>query len=121
MQIDDGRILGWLWDGLAALAGLVGILLMLIWRGDRGRLKKVEEGLPQDAKNRLSNLEVKMSQAVSLTQVETIVHRVEDEFKEEHNAILKAIREDHAETREYIRDMFDARDGKWNGRDRRAK
>ena len=106
MQIDDGRILGWLWDGLAALAGLVGILLMFIWRGDRARLKIVEE---------------KMQNAVSLTQVETIVHRVEDEFKEEHNIILKAIRDDHEETREYIRDMFDARDGKWNGRDRRRK
>ena len=104
MQIDDGRVLGWLWDGLVVLAGAVAALALLILRGYRNRLETVEE---------------KMAQAITKPEVETIVHRVEDEFKEEHNTILKAISEGHAETRSYIRDMFDAREGKWNGRNRR--
>ena len=104
MQIDDGRIVGWLWDGFVVLVGSVTAMALFILRGYRNRLVKVEE---------------KMANAVSLTQVETIVHRVEDEFKEEHNTILKAISEGHAETRSYIRDMFEAREGKWNGRNRR--
>lgn len=106
MQIDDGRLLGWIWDGFAVLAGSVAGMALFIMRGYRNRLIKVEE---------------KMANAVSLTQVETIVERVEDKFKEEHNAILKAISDDHADTRSYIRDMFDAREGKWNGRDRRKQ
>lgn len=121
MQIDEVKIVGWLWEGMAALSVLVGVLLLFIWRGDRARLKTVEEGLPQDAKNRLSNLEAKMSQAVSLIQVENIVNRVEDEFKEEHQVILRAISAGHSETRDYIKDMFLAREARWNGRDRRMK
>lgn len=119
MQID--WIVTWLWEIVAVLSFVVTSLLIFIWRGDRARLKTVEEGLPHDAKNRLTNLEVKMLHAVSLVQVETIVKRVEEEFKEEHNVILKAISDGHSDTREYIKDMFDAREGKWNGRDRRRK
>ena len=121
MQIDEVKIVVWLWGGMVALFGIVGVLLLFIWRGDRTRLKTVEEGLPHDAKARLSNLEAKMSQAVSLIQVENIVHRVEDEFKEEHKVILKAISDGHSETRDYIKDMFLAREARWNGRDRRMK
>ena len=128
MQIDEVKIVVWLWGGMVALFGIVGVLLLFIWRGDRTRLKTVEEGLPHDAKARLANLEEKMTHAVTMPQVEHLASELKKEFKDDHasilhgqNSIMIVIDNRQDELKDYIRDMFNAREVRWNGRDRRMK
>ena len=110
MQIDDGRLLGWLWDGLAALAGLVGILLMFIWRGDRARLKIVEE---------------KVAHAITKPEVDVIVRDVKDEFKDDHKTIIQQVRSSNDELRTELRDLrreiIQVIKQPWNGHERRGE
>ena len=120
MQIDEVKIVGWLWNGLVVLSGLVATLLLFIWRGDRTRLKNLE------VKNAI--LEEKMTHVVTMPQVEHIVENVKKEFKEANEPILNGqksimivIDNRQEELKDYIRDMFDAREGKWNGRNRRKQ
>ena len=128
MQIEETWIIKWLWEIIAGLSVSITALLLFVWRGDRARLKAVEDNAPQDAKARLKTLEDKMQQAVTLPQVEHIVERVEKHFKEDHSnlfhgqeRILTIVGEGQKELKEYIKDMFDAREGHWNGRDRRKQ
>ena len=113
MQIEDGSIVKFLSAVIGVVATALTGLYWYIWRGDRARLKTLED---------------KMSQAVTLPQVEHIVEKVEKHFKEDHSnlfhgqeRILTIVGEGQKELKEYIKDMFEAREGHWNGRDRRKQ
>ena len=111
MQIEDGSIVKFLSAVLGVVATALTGLYWYIWRGDRARLKILEE---------------KMQHAVTLPQVEHIVENVKNDFKNDHSSILHGqqaiiviIDNRQDEMKDYIRDMFEAREGHWNGRDRR--
>ena len=76
MQIEDIKVIGWLWWLVTASLGAIAFLIGFIYRNDR---KKVSSN-----SDRITALEKQMSQAVSLQQVEHIVEKVEKEFKEDH-------------------------------------
>jgi len=111
MQIEDGRIIGWLWWAVTAVLGGIVFLLGFIYSADKKQMNA--------DRARIKTLEEKMSQAATMPQVKELVDEVKEEFKGDHTTILIAIGDSHEQTREYIRDMFDAREGKWNGRNRR--
>ena len=128
MQIEYTWIVKWLGELFAGLTIIVASLMLFIWRGDRARLKTLEGNVPPDLVPRLKTLEDKMQHAVTLPQVEHIVEKVEKHFKEDHSnlfhgqeTILRIVGEGQKELKEYIKDMFEAREGHWNGRDRRKQ
>ena len=113
MQIEDGSIVRFLSAVLGVVATALTGLYWYIWRGDRVRLKTLEE---------------KMSNVVTMPQVEHVADNLEKKFKDDHSmiihgqrAIMTIIDNKQEEMKDYIRDMFDAREKMWNGRDRRKK
>lgn len=113
MQLDDGLILkffAWITGGIITiLSGLA----WYIWKGDRRRLKVVEE---------------KMAQAVTKHEVEVIVGKVQDRFREEHKDLFEKIESVHVEIRinkqeirEDIKELREALTTKYAGADRRRQ
>lgn len=79
MQIEDSRVITWLWEIVSAvLAGIV-LLLGLIYKSDKKQIDADRE--------RIQTLEEKMASAVTLSQVNEIVDRVEMNFRDEHKSI----------------------------------
>ena len=68
---------------------------------------------------RITALEKSMNNVVTMPQVKQIVDDVKTDVKQDHHDIVEAINHSHEAMRSYIRDMFEAREGKWNGRNRR--
>lgn len=113
MQIDEGLIVkffAWVFGGIATL---LATLYWYIWKGDRRRLKVLEE---------------QMSKAVTKPEVEIIVGKVQDRFREEHRGLFdkiesvhEEIRNNRSEIREDIRDLREALTSKYSGADRRRQ
>ena len=79
MQIEDSRVITWLWEAVSAvLAGIV-LLLGAIYKSDKKQISADRE--------RIQTLEEKMASAVTLPQVNEIVARVETHFREEHKGL----------------------------------
>ena len=72
MQIDEGLLVKFFSYVFGGFTTLLGTLYWYIWKGDRRRLKVLEE---------------KMASAVTLPQVNEIVDRVETHFREEHKGL----------------------------------
>lgn len=79
MQIDDNIILGWLWKGLAVIGAAFFSLAGLLWKGDRARIKKDSE--------RITELEIKVSHAITKPEVIAIAQEMEREFKDDHSGL----------------------------------
>lgn len=111
MQIDEGilvKFFAWIFGGIATL---LGTLYWYIWKGDRRRLKVLEE---------------KMASAVTKPEVELIVAKVQERFRSDHQGLAEKIESVHEEIRtnrqeirEDIRDLREALTTKYNGADRR--
>lgn len=104
MQIEDGTIVKYLLGVIGTVGAALSTLYWTIWKGDRERIKALEE---------------QMHHAVTMPQVKAIVDDVKTDVKQDHHDIVAAINHSHEAMRSYIRDMFEAREGKWNGRNRR--
>lgn len=113
MQIDEGilvKFFAWVFGGIATL---LATLYWYIWKGDRRRLKSLEE---------------KMAQAVTKHEVEVIVGKVQDRFREEHKDLFEKIESVHVEIRinkqeirEDIKELREALTTKYAGADRRRQ
>ena len=113
MQIDEGilvKFIAWISGGIATL---LATLYWYIWKGDRRRLKVLEE---------------KMASAVTKHEVEIIVGKVQDRFREEHGELYNKIETVHEEvrlgrkeTREDIKELREALTSKYAGADRRRQ
>ena len=110
MQINDNDIIQFFVDIAGWIAALVTTaftgLAWYIWRGDRERLRIVEE---------------KVNHAITKPEVEQIVKRVEADVNEQHKSIVGIIDKRHEELREDIRDLRNIMTGGWDGRNRRNK
>ena len=76
MQISDRDIIDWLLGMGAAVGALFTALYWYIWRGDRERIRILEENV---------------SRAITKPEVEHIVQRVEDSFRAEHLQIISQL------------------------------
>ena len=113
MQIDEGilvKFIAWISGGIATL---LATLYWYIWKGDRRRLKSLEE---------------KWMSAVTKHEVEIIVGKVQDRFRDEHKGLAEKIESVHEEIRanrqeirEDIRDLREALTTKYAGADRRRQ
>ena len=113
MQIDEGQLVKFLAWANGIIATVLGTLYWYIWKGDRRRLKVLEE---------------KMASAVTKHEVEVIVGRVQDRFRDEHKGLAEKIESVHEEIRanrqeirEDIRDLREALTTKYAGADRRRQ
>ena len=113
MQIDEGLLVKFFAYVFGGIATLLAALYWYIWKGDRRRLKVLEE---------------QMSKSVTKHEVEIIVGRVQDRFREEHSELYKKIETVHddirtnkQEIREDIRDLREALTTKYAGADRRRQ
>lgn len=111
MQIDEGQLVKFFAYVFGGITTLLGTLYWYIWKGDRRRLKVLEE---------------KMASAVTKHEVEIIVGKVQDRFREEHKGLAEKIESVHQEIkanrqdiREDIRDLREALTTKYTGADRR--
>lgn len=111
MQINEDQLIRFFAYVFGGITTLLGTLYWYIWKGDRRRLKTLEE---------------KMASAVTKHEVEVIVGKVQDRFREEHNGLAEKIESVHAEIRsnkleirEDIRDLREALTSKYSGADRR--
>lgn len=113
MQIDEGLLVKFFAYVFTGITGLLASLYWYVWKGDRRRLKVLED---------------QMSKAVTEHQVEVIVGRVQDRFRDEHQGLFEKIETVHEEVmlgrqemREDIRDLREALTSKYAGADRRNK
>lgn len=111
MQVDEGLVVkffAWIFGGTTTV---LATLAWYIWKGDRRRLNVLEE---------------KWMTAVTKHEVEMIVGKVQDRFREEHNVLFQKIESVHQEImmnrqdiREDIRDLREALTSQYAGADRR--
>ena len=113
MQLDDSLILKSLAYIFGGIATLIAVLSGFILKGYKRRLETVEE---------------KMGQAVTKHEVEMIVDKVQDRFREEHKGLFdkiesvhKEIRTNKQEIREDIRELREALTTKYAGPNRRRQ
>lgn len=113
MQIDEGILVKFFDYVFGGIATLLGTLYWYIWKGDRRRLKVLEE---------------KMASAVTKHEVEVIVGKVQDRFRDEHKGLAEKIESVHQaliinkqEIREDIKELRDALTTKYAGADRRRQ
>ena len=99
MQINDRDIIDWLLGIGAAIGALFTALYWYIWRGDR---------------ERISILETRMNSVITKAEVEHIVDRVEESFREEHHQIIAELRNLRGEIITIIKQP-------WRGDERRRK
>ena len=111
MQIDQGLLVQVAAFVFGGNATLLIALYWYVWKGDRGRIKVLEE---------------KMSNAVTKHEVEIIVGKVQDRFREEHQGLYAKIESVHneirinrQEIREDISQLREALTTKYAGADRR--
>ena len=116
-MFEETEILKYTLGFIGALGAALTALYMYIWRGDRARIKVLED---------------KMSQAVTMPQVETIVAKVEKEFKEDHiglnarlthveDGLRKEIRETHDSLQLSINGIYTILTRPYSGKDRREE
>ena len=106
MQINDRDIIDWLLGLAAGIGALFTALYWYIWKGDRARLKSLENGY--------SVLEARVANAITKPEVEHIVQRVEHSFRDEHRQIIDELRDLRGEIITLIRQP-------WRGEERRRK
>ena len=111
MQIDEGLLVQAVAFVFGGNATLLIALYWYVWKGDRGRIKVLEE---------------KMSTAVTKHEVEIIVGKVQDRFRDEHRGLFDKIETVHEEIktnrqeiREDIKELREALTTKYAGADRR--
>lgn len=102
----EGRLIDWLYSIPAALVAV----LWYLYRGDRRRIQ---------------DLEAAVAQAITKSEVENIVNRVEAEFKDEHKSIINEVRGSNQELRDELRELrreiISVIRQPWNGFDRRKE
>ena len=110
MQINDNDIIKFFVDIAGWIAAFITTtflgLAWYVWKGDRERLRIVEE---------------RVSHAITKPEVDQIVSRIEVDFHAEHKSIVNIIDRRHEELREDIRDLRNVITGGWDGRNRRSK
>ena len=99
MQISDRDIIDWLLGIGAAVGALFTALYWYIWRGDRERIRILEESV---------------SKAITKPEVEHIVQRVEDSFRSEHQQIISQLVSLRGEIISILKQP-------WRGEERRRK
>ena len=99
MQISDRDIIDWLLGIGASVGALFTALYWYIWRGDR---------------ERINNLETRMANVITKLEVEHIVERVENSFRDEHRQIIDELRDLRGEIISIIKKP-------WRGEERRSK
>ena len=99
MQISDRDIIDWLLGIGAAVSALFTALYWYIWRSDR---------------ERISSLETRMANVITKLEVEHIVDRVENSFRDEHRQIIDELRDLRGEIISIIKKP-------WRGEERRNK
>ena len=99
MQISEKDVIEWLLGIGAAMGALFTALYWYIWRGDRERIR---------------NLETRMESIITKPEVEHIVERVQQSFKNEHRQIIE-------ELRDLRGDIMDILKKPWHGDERRRK
>ena len=124
MQIEDVKVIDWLWWIVTASMGAITFLIGFIYRNDR---KKVNSN-----SDRITALEKQMPQAVTMPQVESLVAKVEKEFKEDHiglnarlnrveDGLKKEIRETHDSLQGSINGLYNILTRPYAGKDRRGE
>lgn len=113
MQIDDSMLLKFFTYIFGIVTSALGVIYFYIWKGDRVRIKVLEE---------------KMGHVVTKPEIETIVSKVEDRFQSEHKGLSEKIESVHEEIKRnrqeiredisYIRAILTPG---YNGVDRRRK
>lgn len=104
MQINEDTLIRGMWWVIVTISGAFLTLLGYFWKGDRKRLKTLEE---------------QVSQAITKEEVDVIVADVKREFRQEHQSIITQIDRRHDELREDIRDLRNMLSKPWNGQDKR--
>lgn len=104
MQITESDIINWLWAAVGMVAAAFSFLFKMIWSGDR---------------KRIVSLENKMAHAITKSEVDLIVEKVEKDFRREHQEIIRVIERNHDELREDIDRAVHMTVRPWNGVERR--
>lgn len=99
MDINDNKIIEWLWKGLVFLLGGYSIVVRYLWKQEKARQKRQDD--------RITSLEEKMNHAITKPQVEDIVEKVEKDFRREHQTIIQVIGNTKRELREDIHELRD--------------
>ena len=86
MQIEDGRIIGWLWWIITSILGAIVFLVGFIYNRDRGQINKDRERIVK-LEEIASDLETKMSHAVTMKEVEYVAGKLKAEFKDDHHEL----------------------------------
>ena len=107
MQIEDVKVIGWLWWLFTGALGLIVTLLGFIYFGDRKQMAA--------DRARITALEKQMAQAVTMSQVEHLVEKVEREFKEDHIGLNLKLNRVEDGLKQEIRESHDSLQGSING------
>ena len=99
MQISDKDIIDWLLRIGGVIGALFTALYWYIWRGDRERIR---------------NLETRMENVITKSEVEHIAERMQQSFKSEHRQIIEELRDLRGEIIDIIKKP-------WHGEERRNK
>lgn len=93
MQISDNAIIDWLvWVVGAAVTGFIA-MLTYIWKGDRKRLKEIED---------------KMANSITKPEVDVIVARVEADFHADHRGLEGKMERIESSLRKEIHESHDS-------------
>ena len=106
MQISDRDIIDWLLGITAALGAIFIALYWYIWKGDRSRLKALEEAH--------TKLEALVALSVTKPEAEHLFEKAKETYQTEHSDILGEI----VSLRE---DIIKAINQPWRGEERRRK
>ena len=99
MQISEKDVIDWLLGIVGVIGALFTALYWYIWRGDR---------------ERIHNLETRMENIITKPEVEHIVDRVQQSFKNEHRQIIEELRDLRGEIINILKQP-------WQGDERRRK
>ena len=99
MQISEKDVIDWLLAIGVSIGALLSALYWYIWRGDRERIR---------------NLETRMENVITKTEVERIAERMQQSFRIEHRQVIEEIRDLRGE-------IIDILKQPWLGEERRRK
>ena len=99
MQISEKDVIDWLLTIGVSIGALLSALYWYIWRGDRERIR---------------NLETRMENVITKTEVERIAERMQQSFRIEHRQVIEEIRDLRGE-------IIDILKQPWLGEERRRK
>lgn len=106
MQINDRELLEWVAWFSVAVTGLFTALGAYVWRGDRERLKSVEEAL--------SDLEARVSNNITKPEAEHLFEMAKESYHAEHSQILNQLASLRGELISILKQP-------WRGEERRRK